>query len=100
MLDRPEATEKAMGHSNPDTHDVNGHWQKTRRPKPSSYVKEVQMAEQSRHKAHARNRQREERDKDRRAMSKARRPDKDGKYRLGRQSNILLSRVKRLVAEG
>jgi hypothetical protein len=58
------------------------------------------MAEQRRLEAEARRKVIEEKQKDRRAMSKARRPGKDGKYRLGRQSKILLHRVERIVAEG
>ena len=100
MLDRPEATEKATRQLNNNARDINGYRQQTRRPKRSSYAKEVQVAEESRQKADARQKLREERDKDRRAMSKARKPDKDGKYRLGRQSKILLGRVKRIVADG
>jgi hypothetical protein len=58
------------------------------------------MAEQRRLEAEARRKVIEEKQKDRRAMSKARRPGKDGKYRLGRQSKILLHRIERIVAEG
>lgn len=100
MLERPDATEKATGQSSNNVHGVKGHRQQTRRPERSSYAKEVQIAEESRHRADARHKLREERDKDRRAMSKARQPDRDGKYRLGRQSKVLLGRVKRIVAEG
>jgi hypothetical protein len=58
------------------------------------------MAEQRRLEAEARRKFIEEKHKERRAMAKARRPGKDGKYRLGRQSKILLHRVERLVTEG
>jgi hypothetical protein len=58
------------------------------------------MAEQRRLEAEARQMVRGEKDKDRREMSKARMPDKDGKLRLGRQSKVLLHRVQRIVAEG
>lgn len=58
------------------------------------------MADQRQLEAEARRMVREEKDRERRAMLKARRPDRDGRYRLGRQSKILLHKVKRLVEEG
>jgi hypothetical protein len=58
------------------------------------------MADRRLPDAEARKRTREEREKERRAMSKARRLDGDGMYRLGRQSKVLLNRVKRMVGEG
>jgi len=80
--------------------DVNEYQQRVRQPKRSSYLKESQLAEHRRLEAEARRKIREENDKDRRAMSRARRPDKDGTYRLGRQSKVLLHRVERIVAGG
>jgi hypothetical protein len=100
MLDRPAALAEASPHNNTDMGDVNGHRQRLRRPKRSGYLKEAEIAAQKRLEAEARQKVREEKDKDRRAMSKARRPGKDGKYKLGRQSKILLHRVERVVAEG
>ena len=70
-----------------------------RRPKPSRYAKEQQEAEQRRLFYEQKRKAREERDQDRRAMAKARRPDQNGKLRLGRQSSVLLSRVQRLVRD-
>jgi hypothetical protein len=40
---------------------------------------------------------REERERERHVMLKARRPGRDGKIKLGRQSQILLSKVQKLV---
>jgi hypothetical protein len=100
MLDRPAALGNAPRPNGDDVDDTNGFRQRNRRPKRSSYAKDTQMAEQRRLQAEERRKVMEEKHKDRRAMSKARRPGKDGKYRLGRQSKILLHRVERIVAEG
>lgn len=100
MLDQPAALGSAPRQGSDDVDDVNGFRQRNRRPKRSSYSKDAQVAEQRRLEAEARRKVWEEKDNDRRAMSKARRPGKDGKYRLGRQSKILLHRVERIVAEG
>lgn len=99
MLDRPSESTKTTNGSIGNVDDVNGFRRRVRRPKPSSYSKDAQKAEQRRLEAEARQKVREKKEKDRRAMAKARRPDKDGKYRLGRQSKVLLNRVKQLVAE-
>jgi hypothetical protein len=98
MLDRPSPTPKPARHTNEGKEDVNRFRHRSRRPKPSSYSREAKAAEQTRLEAEARRKLREEKDKDRQAMSKARRPDKEGRYRLGRQSKVLLSRVQRMVA--
>ena len=65
----------------------------------SRYTKETEIAKQRQAEVEARARARVERERDGRAMAKARRPDKNGNLRLGRQSKVLLSRVQRLVAE-
>lgn len=70
-----------------------------RKPKPDRYAKEKEQAAQRREEMAAKQRAREEREKERHAMLKARRPGPNGKIKLGRQSQILLSRVKRLVGE-
>ena len=68
-----------------------------RRPKPSRYTKEQQEAEKRRAMIAAKVKAREERENDRRAMLKAKRPDQNGKMRLGRQSKVLLSRVEKMI---
>ena len=68
-----------------------------RRPKPSPFIKEIKMAEEKKKELEAKRKLREIRDKDRQAMIKARRPDQFGKRRLGRESKVLLDRVKRMV---
>jgi hypothetical protein len=68
-----------------------------RRPKPSPFIGEVKIAEKRKEELEAKQKLREIREKDRQAMIKARRPDQFGKRRLGRQSKVLLDRVKRMV---
>jgi hypothetical protein len=99
MLDesRANASDSKPEKSNSREHD--GYRQRPRPLKRSRYAKEAELAEQRQQAAEARSKAREERDKDRRAMAKARKPDKDGKYRLGRQSKVLLNRVERIVGE-
>ena len=72
---------------------------KERKPKPDRYAQEKVIAAQRREEMAAKQRAREEREKERQAMLKARRPGRDGKIKLGRQSQVLLSKVKRLVGE-
>jgi hypothetical protein len=68
-----------------------------RKPGPDPFAKEKEVAAQRREDLVAKERAREEREKERHAMLKARRPGRDGKIKLGRQSQVLLSRVKRLI---
>lgn len=70
------------------------------RPKQSGYAKELELAAERKVQLEAKQIAREGREKERRAMAKARRPGKDGKIKLGRQGTILLSRVKRMQEEG
>jgi hypothetical protein len=110
MLDGPEQTEVAeaprrnrRAHNvNHDGEDVNGFHsrQRERKPKPSRYKKEIEQAQEKRAQTEARRNARQARDKERKAMAKAKRPGKDGKQKLGRQGTVLLSRVQRLVNEG
>ncbi|KAK2065046.1 hypothetical protein LY76DRAFT_560034 [Colletotrichum caudatum] len=85
--------------------------QKLRRPrKPGYYEKQLAHAEQKRAEAEARRaeiqRRREERERKtadreryRRAMAKARKGGQDGHRRLGRESALLLEKVKRIVGD-
>ncbi|KAL3480301.1 hypothetical protein BJX99DRAFT_220532 [Aspergillus californicus] len=77
----------------------NGGRGRTRKPKRSAFAKEMEIAEQRRQMEEKRNQQREFRAKDREAMARARRPDQNGKRRLGRESQVLLSRVQQLVGK-
>lgn len=72
---------------------------KNRKPKPSAFAKEMEIAEKRRQAAEKKREQREFRAKDREAMVRAKRPDQHGKRRLGRESHVLLSRVQRMVGD-
>ncbi|KAK1596334.1 uncharacterized protein LY79DRAFT_544509 [Colletotrichum navitas] len=84
---------------------------KPRRPrKPGYYEKQLAHAEQKRAEAETRRaeiqRRREERERKmadreryRRAMAKARKGSQDGQRRLGRESALLLEKVKRIVGD-
>jgi len=82
-----------------------------RRPRPDPFSKEAQIAKERKEAAERRNREREEAEQQRqraiqdrermhRAMRKARTPGRDGKRKLGRESGVLLEKVKRMVANG
>lgn len=70
-----------------------------RKPKKSAFSKEMEIAEQRRKAAEARRKEREDKQKEREAMARAKRPDQNGKRRLGRESKVLLSRVQRMVGQ-
>ncbi|RMD44175.1 hypothetical protein DV735_g994, partial [Chaetothyriales sp. CBS 134920] len=97
MLDTAESAPQTQAQSADE--DVNGFASRKRDRKPhqSRYRKELEMAEKIKAEREAKQKARETRDKERRQMAKAKRPGKDGKIKLGRQSNVLLSRVQRLM---
>ncbi|KAJ5975776.1 hypothetical protein N7481_009483 [Penicillium waksmanii] len=68
-----------------------------RKPRPSAFSKEMEIAEQRKKAAEARRKEREAKQKEREDMTRAKRPDQFGKRRLGRESTALLSRVQRMV---
>lgn len=90
--------------SKKDFHDDQEHSSRSlprqHRQKQSRFKKELELASQHKANIEAKQRARELRDKERRAMVKARKPGKDGKIKLGRQGTVLLNRVQRLTAEG
>ncbi|KAI1316973.1 hypothetical protein F5Y16DRAFT_160586 [Xylariaceae sp. FL0255] len=80
------------------------------RRKPGYFDKAVETAERKKAEAEKRaaeterreaerRRKNEDRERFRRAMAKARKPGKDGQRRLGRESGLLLEKVKRMVGE-
>ena len=93
MIDTPEARVTA---AIPRPHRLPG----KPKAKPDRYAKEKEIAAQRRQELAEKQQAREDREKDRHAMLKARRPGRDGKIKLGRQSQILLSRVQKLVGTG
>ena len=101
MLDAPDQYQQQEQRAG-ENDDVNNFRsrRRERKPKQSRYKKELDAAEEKRAQVDARRKAREARDMERKAMGKAKRPDKDGKQKLGRQSTVLLSRVQRLMNEG
>jgi len=113
MLDRPEdevqedrPRERQRNRKFKPRDDCDGRHESNVRAKgenniarPLRYHKEFSQAEERKTQLQAREAAREQRESERRAMVKARKPGKDGKQKLGRQSNVLLNRVKRLVEE-
>jgi hypothetical protein len=73
---------------------------KQRRAKPSGYAKEMEVGAQRKAEVEKRQKAMEARKDDRKAMSKAKRPSRDGKLKLGRQGTVLLGRIRRLTEEG
>ena len=78
------------------------------RSRPHPFVWEARLAEQRREEARAkqlcieasskeRQQKAEERERFRRAMAKARKPDRYGQRKLGRESKVLLEKVKKMV---
>ena len=96
-FDESEGKTKNPGHGKP-------------RSKPRPFAKESQVAQQKREEAETRQRaiERSKRDRDRkiadrermrRMTAAARKPDRNGQRRLGRESKVLLERVKKLVGD-
>ncbi|KAF2205733.1 hypothetical protein GQ43DRAFT_361647 [Delitschia confertaspora ATCC 74209] len=79
-----------------------------KRPKPQTYKNEEEIARKRREEQEVRQKAREEAEKERqrklaerehfrKEMAKARKVGPDGRMKLGRQSNVLLERVKKMV---
>ena len=105
MLGEPEKTQEE--HTRPK-HRPRERRQK--RPKPAPFSKEARQAQERKEEAERRrkaieeaNIQRqqkvEERERFRRAMAKARTAGRNGQRKLGRESKVLLEKVKRVVSE-
>ncbi|RAH40007.1 uncharacterized protein BO95DRAFT_376691 [Aspergillus brunneoviolaceus CBS 621.78] len=94
----PEPTPKPAAGQRADNggRDARG-GRRARKPKPSAFAKELELAEKRKKEAERRREEREFRQKDREAMARAKKPDQSGKRRLGRESTVLLSRVQRMV---
>jgi hypothetical protein len=90
--------QKPLELPNANTYAIRKSKPKRERPqKPEPYAKETAIATQRREEAERRREEREAKYKDRRMMAKAKKPGADGKRRLGRESKVLLSRVRRMV---
>jgi hypothetical protein len=107
MLDAPQAL------TPPQQHQLQPHQQNRDRrksQKPAYFVKEMAFAEQKQADADARKveyerrenertQKKEERERFRKAMAKARTGGKNGQRKLGRESKVLLEKVRRVVGE-
>lgn len=96
MLDQPAPENRPRPER---ARNQDGEGRRKRKPKQSAFAKEMELAEKRRQEAQKRQEERDFRQKDREAMARARRPDQHGKRRLGRESNVLLSRVQRMVGQ-
>jgi len=72
---------------------------RNKKGKRTAFDKEMEIARRRKEEADRRREQKEFKQKYREAMAKARRPDRNGKKRLGRESTVLLSRVQRMVGQ-
>ncbi len=106
MLEQPEAKHRLIQVSPKDRPQH----ERTRKLKSVPFEKEVRLAQQrreenakKRHEAEEaraeRQRKLEERERFRKAMAKARTGGKNGQRKLGRESKVLLERVKNIVAD-
>ncbi|MCJ1431489.1 hypothetical protein MMC27_000842 [Xylographa pallens] len=109
MLDAPEEPpQDATGSNSGNSRDQQR--PRSRKPKPIPFQKEAREAQKRKEEAQARqeayeeaSRQRQqklkEREKFRKAMAKARTGGRNGQRKLGRESQVLLERVKRVLGE-
>ncbi len=107
MLDEPEVQPQQPKHT--ERPDAQRH-RRPKPPKPVPFEKEARLAQQRKEEAEMRRRafedsrvQRqqkiEERERFRKAMAKARAGGKNGQRKLGRESKVLLEKVKRVMSE-
>lgn len=94
----------------PEPSSVRDFQPKPKRPRPQTYKKETDFARKRKEEAEARQRARQEADKARqqklaerelfrKTMAKARNGGPHGQRKLGRESTVLLAKVKRLVGD-
>lgn len=106
MLDKPEPTV----HGRPETAVERPRRQRSQRRKKAPFEKEVHLAQQDKEHAEAKrqateesNRERharlEEKERFRKELAKARGGGKSGQRKLGRESKVLLEKVKRSITE-
>lgn len=104
MLDEPEKTQEERAKSGDRPKE------RRKRPKTVPFSKEVREAQEQKEEAERRRkaieeaniqrqRKMEERERFRRAMAKARTGGKNGQRKLGRESKVLLEKVKRVMNE-
>ena len=106
-----EQAEASGGQDEENEKDSQDRFQRRNRPKPLPFAREHQRAQLAKQEAetrreaikeaiHQRQVKLEERERFRRAMAKARTGGKNGQRKLGRESQVLLDKVKRIVADG
>ncbi|KAK4103577.1 hypothetical protein N658DRAFT_514404 [Parathielavia hyrcaniae] len=107
--DPSPANEQDQPQQQPQSQPHSSGPRRPRKPRrPDYYTKDLAAAERAKQEAEQRaaelaRRERErqqrvaERERYRRAMAKAKTPGRDGKLKVGRESNILLERVKRIM---
>lgn len=109
MLDAPNAETDPANPTSPRPQRERRE-RRPRKQRPDYYNKELAAAEQAKKKAEERaaefaRRQQEreraiaERERYRKAMAKAKEPGRDGKRKVGRESKLLLERVKKMMGE-
>lgn len=92
-----QAAESVHSSKSPTESNDMGRRRGKRKPKPAPFAKEMELARQEEDEIARRKKIKELNQRDRQAMARARRPDQSGKRRLGRESKVLLERVKRMV---
>ena len=110
MLDEPPAPSKNISKTDGEPQDRPTREKRPCKPKHAPFEKEARLAQQREKEAEAkreemeknrleRQRKTEERERFQKAMAKARTGGKNGQRKLGRESKVLLERVKSLVGE-
>ena len=106
MLEEPEVQPQPVS-----AEGVEGQrYRRPKHPKPVPFEKEARLAQERREETETRRRaiedgrakrqkKIEERERFRKAMAKARTGGKNGQRKLGRESKVLLEKVKRMIAE-
>ncbi|KAK1759270.1 hypothetical protein QBC47DRAFT_371450 [Echria macrotheca] len=110
MLDSPNANAGSAPEPTADTpdHSANRERRRNKKRKPDYFAKDLEKANRAKAEAEARaaeiarrdeerNRRIAEREMYRRRMANVKKPGRDGKPKIGRESGLLLDRVKRLV---
>lgn len=97
MLNEPQPEPAPERRPRPERAQNRREGGRNKKGKRTAFDKEMEIARKHQEEAERRREQREFRQKDRDAMAKAKRPDQNGKKRLGRESTVLLSRVQRMV---
>ncbi|ODM16753.1 hypothetical protein SI65_07718 [Aspergillus cristatus] len=99
MLNDPQPEPEPKRKPRPERAQNRREGGRNKKGKRTAFDKEMEIARKRKEEADRRREQKEFKQKDREAMAKAKRPDQNGKKRLGRESTVLLSRVQRMVGQ-